>query len=100
VASAREADAAGAAERRGALMRAIGWQRRFDGLATIVAFMAFCYVLALLVGCTPPKSVKEAAAEGAYGAELQLCVDNNESAAAIDTCADTVRAKWADAGAR
>jgi hypothetical protein len=81
-------------------MRLLTLQRRVDGVATIVAFIAFCWLLGYLAGCTPPASAKEAAAEGAYGAELQLCVENNESAAAIDTCADTVRAKWADAGAR
>jgi hypothetical protein len=67
---------------------------------------AFCFVLGMLTGCAPltpaqETTAKEVAAETAYGAELQMCVEMNESEAAIDQCADTVRAKYRlDGGAQ
>jgi hypothetical protein len=79
-------------------MRLLDWQRRLDGLASILAFCAFCYVLGLLIGCTPPASPQEAAAEGAYGLSLQRCVDQYATEEDIDACAAGVRARWQDGG--
>jgi len=87
-------------------MRTLKLQRHVEYVASILAFVAFCFVLGMLTGCAPltpaqETTAKEVAAETAYGAELQMCVEMNESEAAIDQCADTVRAKYRlDGGAQ
>lgn len=74
--------------------------------ATEVAFVALAFAGLLTAvatcGCEPPKSTREAAAEGAYGVALQRCVDKYDTEAEMDACADGVRMRWGtlDGGAR
>ena len=49
-----------------------------------------------LPGCTP---AKEAAAGGAYGADMDRCVTETDGSLALHKCWDEVNAVWLDAGA-
>jgi len=70
-------------------------------LAFITAIM-----LAGCAGCSgdklpePTVVEKRAAAGTKYGAELLDCVNQNDSGAAADKCAEGVRARWDAGGAK
>lgn len=77
-----------------------------QALAFIISFAASALTFGHLPACssTPTLSTeqKAVAAEGTYGAQLQMCVQNNTTTTEIDACADTVRARWShlDGGAK
>ena len=68
------------------------------GVFLAALFVAWC---SILTGCGPSPTAKEAAAEGAYGAEHLRCVDKFNTKAEIDACRAAVRVRWGvtDAGA-
>ncbi len=55
---------------------------------------AFGCVFAHCIGCKSPTTSAQAAAEGAYGAELVRCVDAATTLAESKACRATVDAKW------
>ncbi len=70
---------------------------RNESAMGLVCLLAWCTFGSWIVGvacCVPPKP------PSAQEVEMVACVAQNDSGASADACADRVRAKYRDGGAR